>query len=80
MQAGETQPFINEILANLTSIICDLSQPQVHVFYEAVGHIICCQTDRTVQAQLIESLMQLPNSIWTEVVDAASKVFCYLLF
>ncbi|KAH7694836.1 hypothetical protein AAVH_38112, partial [Aphelenchoides avenae] len=47
VQAGETQPFINEILANLTSIICDLSQPQVHVFYEAVGHIICCQTDRT---------------------------------
>lgn len=79
MQAGETQPFINEILNNLTSIICDLSQPQVHVFYEAVGHIIACQSDRAAQAQLVETLMQLPNSIWAEIVDAASKVLARIV-
>uniref|UniRef100_A0A915EA02 Exportin-1 n=1 Tax=Ditylenchus dipsaci TaxID=166011 RepID=A0A915EA02_9BILA len=61
IQAGESMPFVNEILQNLNSIICDLSQPQVHVFYEAVGHIIYCQSDRAIQEQLIEKLMLLPT-------------------
>ena len=67
-------PFVNEILQNLNSIICDLSQPQVHVFYEAVGHIIFCQNERPTQEMLIDKLMTLPNSIWQEVIDHAAKV------
>ena len=73
IQAGETQSFIDEILQNLNSIICDLSQPQVHVFYEAIGHIIFSATSRPMQEQLIEKLMVLPNSIWSEAIDHASK-------
>lgn len=74
IQAGESQPFIEEILQHLNSIICDLSQPQVHVFYEAIGHIIYSATSRSMQEQFIEKLMILPNSIWVEAIDHASKV------
>uniref|UniRef100_A0A915DCR9 Exportin-1 n=1 Tax=Ditylenchus dipsaci TaxID=166011 RepID=A0A915DCR9_9BILA len=73
IQDGETAPFINEILYNLNSIICDLSQEQVHVFFEAVGHIIFCQSNRVTQEHLIEKLMSLPNTIWSEAVEEASK-------
>ncbi|CAK5022987.1 unnamed protein product [Meloidogyne enterolobii] len=73
IQTGETQPFIEEILQNLNNIICDLSQPQVHVFFEAVGHIIFAASTHQAQERLIEKLMVLPNSIWTEAIEAASK-------
>ncbi|KAL3082998.1 hypothetical protein niasHS_010800 [Heterodera schachtii] len=73
IQGGETMPFIDEILQNLNSIICDLSHPQVHVFYEAVGHIIYACTSREVQEDLIDRLMTLPNSIWSEAIDHASR-------
>jgi len=58
----------------LNNIICDLSQPQVHVFFEAVGHIIFAASTHQAQERLIEKLMVLPNSIWTEAIEAASKV------
>ncbi|KAJ1371989.1 hypothetical protein KIN20_034041 [Parelaphostrongylus tenuis] len=32
MQVGEQTPFIDEMLKNLSAIICDLAPPQVHVF------------------------------------------------
>ncbi|CAK5072993.1 unnamed protein product [Meloidogyne enterolobii] len=73
IQTGETQPFIEEILQNLNNIICDLSQPQVHVFFEAVGHIIFAASTHQAQERLIEKLMVLPNSIWTEAIEAATK-------
>lgn len=78
-QAGETGPFIDEILGGLNSIICDLSPQQVHVFYEAVGCLISAQTDPAIRESLIERLMQLPNSIWEEIISHASQVesFCF---
>ncbi|KAK0406115.1 hypothetical protein QR680_018378 [Steinernema hermaphroditum] len=67
-QVGETQPFVDDMLQNLSGIICDLSPPQVHVFYEAVGHIIQSQNETVAQEALIERLMTLPNSIWDEII------------
>ncbi|CAD5232029.1 unnamed protein product [Bursaphelenchus xylophilus] len=72
IQGGETQAFVDEILHNLNTIICDLSQPQVHVFYEAMGHIISSETDENNQARLIEGLMTVPNRIWAEIVEHVS--------
>lgn len=72
VQAGETQPFINEILQNLSNIICDLSQPQVHVFYEAIGHIIN-QNDYPQQEKLINRLMSQPNSVWKDTIDQITQ-------
>lgn len=72
IQAGEAQPFIDEILNNLSPNICDLTPAQVQVFYEAVGHLICAQSDTAIQENLIERLMALPNTVWDECVSHAS--------
>uniref|UniRef100_A0A915ARK8 Importin N-terminal domain-containing protein n=3 Tax=Parascaris univalens TaxID=6257 RepID=A0A915ARK8_PARUN len=73
IQVGEVNPFIDDILGGLSSIICDLSPPQVHVFYEAVGCLISAQNDPPIRECLIERLMQLPNSIWEEIILHASQ-------
>ncbi|MFH4979445.1 hypothetical protein AB6A40_006154 [Gnathostoma spinigerum] len=72
VQVGEQNPFIDDILSGLSSIICDLSPPQVHVFYEAVGCLISAQNDPSIRENLIERLMQLPNSIWEEIISHAT--------
>jgi exportin-1 len=75
MQQGENMAFIDEILCNLSAIICDLSQPQVHVFYEACGKIISAEVkEGDVQTQHIERLMLLPNSVWDEIMQHAANV------
>ncbi|CAD6189633.1 unnamed protein product [Caenorhabditis auriculariae] len=73
LQNGEKRPFIEEMLVNLSGIICDLTQPQVHVFYEAVGHIISAQVDPNLQEPLIEQLMSLPNHSWDEIIASAAN-------
>ncbi|CAI4231357.1 unnamed protein product [Auanema sp. JU1783] len=71
-QCGEVRPFVNEMLDNLSGIICDLTPPQVHVFYEAMGLIISAQSESQQQEALIELLMNLPNSVWDEILGAAT--------
>ena len=44
MQVGETEPFICELLTNLTGIIQDLETHQIHMFYETVGLMISAET------------------------------------
>ena len=43
-QVGETEPFICELLTNLTGIIQDLETHQIHMFYETVGLMISAET------------------------------------
>lgn len=62
-QIGESCPFIEDILASISTIICDLQQQQVHTFYEAVGYMISAQVDAASQEQLIEKYMLLPNQV-----------------
>ncbi len=73
-QLGEPGPFVGEILDQLNGIICDLSPPQVHVFYEAVGDLISAEHETGKQERLIERLMQLPNAVWDEIMNHASQV------
>ena len=72
IQVGETVPFIEEILNNINTIICDLEPHQVHTFYEAVGHMISAQTDLPTQDQLIEKYMHLPNIVWDSIISQAT--------
>lgn len=74
VQVGEVMPFIDEILNNINTIICDLQPQQVHTFYEAVGYMIGAQTDQTVQERLIEKYMLLPNQVWDSIIQQATKV------
>jgi exportin-1 len=74
IQLGENIPFIEEILNNINTIICDLEPHQVHTFYEAVGYMISAQTDSPTQEQLIEKYMHLPNIVWDSIVLQATNV------
>lgn len=73
VQVGEVMPFIEEILNNINTIICDLQPQQVHTFYEAVGCMIGAQTDQGVQEHLIEKYMMLPNQVWDDIIHQATK-------
>jgi exportin-1 len=79
IQLSETMPFIEEILANINTIICDLEAYQVHTFYEAVGYMISAQTDPSIQEQLIEKYMQLPNTVWDALIAQATNVSIFFL-
>ncbi|XP_017781771.1 PREDICTED: exportin-1 [Nicrophorus vespilloides] len=73
LQSGESTPFIDEILTSISSIIGDLETQQVHTFYEAVGYMIAAQVDSTVQENLVEKYMSLPNQVWDDIISQASK-------
>ncbi|XP_076306082.1 LOW QUALITY PROTEIN: exportin-1-like [Tachypleus tridentatus] len=73
VQLGEVMPFIEDILNNINSIICDLQPQQVHTFYEAVGSMISAQTDQVVQEHLIEKYMLLPSQVWDDIINQATK-------
>ncbi|KAK2708809.1 hypothetical protein QYM36_014432 [Artemia franciscana] len=73
VQVGEVVPFIEEILASISTVICDLQPQQVHTFYEAVGYMIAAQTDQDIQDQLIERYMLLPNQVWDDIIQQASR-------
>lgn len=73
LQTSEVTPFIDEILNNLSSIICDLQPQQVHTFYEAVGCMIAAQVDPSIQEQLIKRYMSLPNHVWKDIISQAQK-------
>merc|ERR1711963_1291815 len=73
IQVGEVMPFIDELLSSINSIICDLQPQQVQTFYEAVGHMISASTDAQQQEQLIEKYMALPNQVWDDIINQASR-------
>ncbi|XP_037047056.1 exportin-1 [Bradysia coprophila] len=73
IQPNESCTFVEEILATMSTIICDLQPQQVHTFYEAVGYMISAQTDQVVQDALIEKYMMLPNQVWDDIISQASK-------
>ncbi|CAB4067879.1 XPO1 [Lepeophtheirus salmonis] len=65
-------PFIDDLISNINSIICDLQQQQVHTFYEAVGHMISAASDSR-QDFIITKYMQLPNQVWDDIISQAAK-------
>ncbi|XP_012281075.1 exportin-1 [Orussus abietinus] len=73
VQVGEAVPFIEEILSDISSIICDLQTQQVYTFYEAVGYMINAQVDTVVQEKLIDKYMLLPNQVWDDIISQAAK-------
>ena len=69
VHAGEESPFIDEILENTSSHICDLDQEQKASFYEAVGIMISAQSDQMTQNSLINRYMMLPNHDWDDYMN-----------
>ncbi|CAI2353485.1 unnamed protein product [Caenorhabditis sp. 36 PRJEB53466] len=56
VQPAENKPFVEEMLENLTGIICDLSHSQI---------------DGNLQEALITQLMEIPNRTWSDIIGAA---------
>lgn len=73
VQVGEMVPFIDDILNNVNTIICDLQPQQVHTFYEAVGMMISAQVEQPVQELLITKFMALPNQVWDSIIQQAAQ-------
>lgn len=62
LQVGETEPFIAELLGELTTTIQDLETHQIHMFYEAVGLMISADADNRRRDQyLVRFGFQLPS-------------------
>lgn len=61
-QAGETEPFIDDILRNLHRTTSDLQSQQVHTFYEAIGYMVAAQPNKPIQERLLSRLMEMPNA------------------
>ncbi|KAG8925963.1 Karyopherin transporter [Tulasnella sp. 419] len=70
-QAGETEPFVDEILRNLHRITVALSPQQIHTFYEAIGYMIAAQPNKPTQERLLARLMDLPNTAWDNIMAQA---------
>ncbi|CAO3673608.1 unnamed protein product [Umbelopsis vinacea] len=62
-------PMINEILMNMDSITSSLSPGQIHVFYEAIGHLISSEPSKPIQVRLLTRLMMSPNTAWVAIMD-----------
>lgn len=73
MQPNEGCTFVEEILTNTSTIICDLQPQQVHTFYEAVGYMISAQADQVQQDALIKKYMSLPNEVWDRIINHAAE-------
>ncbi|KAJ3415020.1 Karyopherin transporter [Chytridiales sp. JEL 0842] len=72
-QSGELMPFIEEILTSIDTITSDLQPHQVHIFYEAVGHMISAQPNKEQRERLIMKLMELPNQAWANIMEEAGR-------
>ncbi|KAK4179944.1 putative exportin [Triangularia setosa] len=73
LQPSETEPFIEEIIRNLGRITSDLTPQQVHTFYEACGYMVAAQGNRNVQERLLTELMNIPNTAWDQIIQAATQ-------
>lgn len=73
LQPGESEPFIDEIVRTLRKITIDLNPQQVHTFYEACGHMINAQGQKSVQERLIAELMSYPNQAWDQIISQANN-------
>jgi len=71
LQLSEQEPFICELLTNLGRTVSELEPQQVHVFYEAVGHMIQAEGDPNRLAEYLLKLMEPPNTIWDQIIAQA---------
>ncbi|KAA8495821.1 Protein EXPORTIN 1A [Porphyridium purpureum] len=72
-QIGETRPFINEMLDNVSEIIAELEPHQIQSFYESCGCIIASHSNSQERDGLIVKLFELPNQSWQQIIYAASS-------
>ncbi|KAL6122954.1 hypothetical protein ACLB2K_075478 [Fragaria x ananassa] len=73
VQVGESEPFVSELLTGLPTTVGDLEPHQIHIFYEAVGHMIQAESDPQKRDEYLHRLMSLPNQKWAEIIGQARQ-------
>lgn len=73
LQVGETEPFVSELLTNLSETIKDLELHQIHMFYEAVGIMIHAELDAKKREEYLDRLMIPPNRYWCDIIQQAGQ-------
>ena len=71
MQVGEHEPFVDELLRSIGTTIRDLEPHQIHTFYEAVGHMISSEVNPAKREELVQRLMDPPNTTWNQIMAQA---------
>jgi exportin-1 len=71
LQLQEREPFISELLGNLSDTIQDLAAHQVHSFYESAGLMIGAEADPARKDEYLTRLMQPPNATWAQTIAQA---------
>lgn len=72
-QVGEHEPFVEELLRGLTNTIRDLEPHQVHIFYEAVGHMVSSELNLAKKEEYVQRLMTPPNETWNLIMTQARQ-------
>ena len=72
-QVGEHEPFVEELLRGLTNTIRDLEPHQVHIFYEAVGHMVSSELNLAKKEEYVQRLMTPPNQTWDLIMTQARQ-------
>jgi len=70
-QGSDPRPFVEDIIANVGTLIADLEEGQVYTFYSAVGELISA-ADPDHRVDLTARLMYLPNASWSEIMTSAN--------
>ncbi|GLT29273.1 hypothetical protein SLA2020_041500 [Shorea laevis] len=78
VQVGESEPFVSELLSGLATTVADLEPHQIHMFYEAVGHMIHAESDPQKRDEYLQRLMELPNQKWVEIIGQARQSVDFL--
>ncbi|KAG1655478.1 hypothetical protein FOA52_008673 [Chlamydomonas sp. UWO 241] len=67
-QVAEREPFVSELLNNLSDTIHDLQPHQIHTFYEAVGLMIGAESELSKRDDYLVRLMTPPNATWAQIL------------
>eukprot|EP00798_Chlamydomonas_sp_ICE-L_P000521 gene521-1934_t len=70
-QPQEREPFVSELLSNLSETIRSLQPHQTHSFYESVGLMLGAEAEVTKRDDYLNRLMTPPNATWQQILQEA---------
>ena len=69
----DDDPYIYTLSQKIDSIISDLEPHQTKVFFEAIGILLSDKgADVMNREELLQSVLSVPNNVWTQIISEAS--------
>lgn len=72
VQPTDTQPFLTELLTNLSTMIADLEPVHAHVIFESLAWMIGV-ADPQNREELLHQLMAIPNGEYHQIITSAQQ-------